>query len=365
LDGGRISAPEYAAIEDRAQSLLGTARDTFVFQGEAVVALEAAARGLGRPGLRALNLVSGPYGETFGRWLSEGGATVDNVVVPFDQAVPAELVREAGGRMGDVHVVSLAHAEAATGAVNDLAAIAKVAKSMGALVVVDAVASVGAEALLIDEWDLDIVVLSAQKALAGPAGASIVVASNAAWSQLEANSWLWRGSVLSLLDWRDNWLRAGRPGLPVIPAHLETRALGAALERVAATGLDKVIASHQAAARATRAALGPLGLAPWVAADADAAAIATVVKAPSEGPQALLAAVVEITGGQGTALGLAPPPLSDRALRVNHTGRGADLGTVLATVAAMGRAGLEATGCDVDVALAVAAKEWFNTRPAR
>ena len=152
-------------------------------------------------------------------------------------------------------VVSLVHAEAATGVVNDLAAIAQMAKSIGALVVVDAVASVGAEPLDMDAWGLDLVVLSAQKALAGPSGASIVVTSPGAWEALGRHPSPWRRSVLSLLDWRDSWVFTDRLTLPGIPNHLETKALGAAADRVAHKGLRAVVARHQAAAAAARAGL--------------------------------------------------------------------------------------------------------------
>ena len=50
-------------------------------------------------------------------------------------------------------VVSLVHAEAATGVVNPLAELADVSHEAGALLLVDAVASVGAEPLEIDGWD--------------------------------------------------------------------------------------------------------------------------------------------------------------------------------------------------------------------
>ncbi len=66
-------------------------------------------------------------------------------------------------------VVSVVHSEAATGATNPLDEIAALARSKGAISVVDAVASVGAEPLEIEAWALDITVVSAQKAL-GRAG---------------------------------------------------------------------------------------------------------------------------------------------------------------------------------------------------
>ena len=100
LDVPLVTASEYASIEDRCRQVLGTERATFVFQGEAIVVLEAAARGLGRPGVAALNLVHGPYGGFFGQWLSEAGAQVEDLVVPFDQAVGPELVEAALDRLG-------------------------------------------------------------------------------------------------------------------------------------------------------------------------------------------------------------------------------------------------------------------------
>ncbi len=136
LDVAPVDASEYAAIEDLCREVIATDQTTLVLQGEAIVFLEAAARGLGRPGGRALNLVSGPYGRIFGEWLSEAGSEVENLVVPFDRAVRPEEVEKALERSGPVDVVSLVHAEAATGVVNDVAAIAELARSRGALVVV-------------------------------------------------------------------------------------------------------------------------------------------------------------------------------------------------------------------------------------
>ncbi len=184
LDVAPVDASEYAAIEDLCREVLATDQTTLVLPGEAIVFLEAAARGLGRPGGRALNLVSGPYGRIFGDWLSEAGSDVENLVVPFDRAVRPEEVEEALERSGPADLVSLVHAEAATGVVNDVAAIAEVARSHGALVVVDSVAAVGAEPLAIDAWKLDLVVLSAQKALAGPSGATVATVSPQAWAAL-------------------------------------------------------------------------------------------------------------------------------------------------------------------------------------
>ena len=362
LDAPPVTAGEYAGIEDLCRAVLGTESTTFVFQGEAIVALEAAARGLGRPGSAALNLVHGPYGGTFGTWLSEAGARVDNLTVPFDQAVKPELVEAALDRLGTVDVVSVVHAEAATGVKNDVAAIAKIAKSRGAMVVVDAVASVGAEPLEIDDWGLDLVVMGAQKALAGPAGVCLVVTSAGAWESLAGRPSPWRASVLSLLDWRDEWVATDRSRFPFVPGHLETRALGACMDRVAREGIDQVIARHQAAGATTRAALGPLGLKPW-ASPGEEASVVTLVQAPPKGPLAVVTASQESATGPLSLIGVAPEPLAKKALRVNHTGVQARLPAVLSAVADLA-SGLRALGHDADLgaALAVAGETWSSSQ---
>ena len=362
LDVPVVTASEYAAIEDRCRQVLSTERATFVFQGEAIVVLEAAARGLGRPGMTALNLVHGPYGGFFGQWLSEAGAQVEDLVVPFDQAVGPEQVEAALDRLGEVEVISVVHAEAATGVRNDLGAIAKIARSRNALIVVDAVASVGAEPLQIDDWDLDLVVTAPRKALAGPSGVTMVVVSDRGWRSLASRPSPWRGSVLSLLDWRDLWVETDRSSFPFVPSHLETRALGACIDRVAQEGMQGVIARHRAAAAAVRAALSPLGLRGW-ARPSEAASVATLVRPPAEGSHALVTAARVNLAQSPALITVAPPPLANEAIRVNHTGLLASLGAVSSAVEALAL-GMRSLGHDADLgaALAVTAETWSATQ---
>jgi aspartate aminotransferase-like enzyme len=347
-----VDAPTYAAIEQRLAQLLN-APAMMLLQGEAIVPLEAVARSIGRPGSRALNIVTGPYGDGFGHWLRQQDVEVTDLKVPFNRAVTLAEVEEALSK-GSFDVVSIVHAEAATGVVNDLAAIASLARDTGALTVVDAVASVGADPLEIEVWGLDVTVVSAQKALAGPAGVTGVAISDAGWTAMEANPSAPRDSVLSLLDWRERWTKGGRRALPTIPNHLETRALGAALDRVNVEGLEHVIARHAGSRDATRRGVRALGLTPWVENAGDAAAVATTVAVPhGVTTDAVVAAARGASGdGLAPALTAAPGPLASQALRVSHTGARATIGDVLSTVAALG-IGLRALGvpCDLDTAL--------------
>jgi aspartate aminotransferase-like enzyme len=330
-----MTAAEYAAIEDRLAVLLGTRQDVLVLQGEAVLPLEAAARGLGRDGLRALNIVTSEYGANFGDWLRQAGSDVTEVAIPFDRAVSADEIAAELERLGEIDVVSFVHGEAASGVLNPLPELAELARDAGALVVVDAVASFGADPVPIDELELDVVVISAQKSLSGPTGVSAVTLSERAWARIEANGSAPRRSLLSLLDWREHWLETDRSVLPVIPHHVEMRLLGVALEAAQAEGLDHVIARHRRAAAQSRAGLGAIGLEPFVADAARTAAIATTFRPPPGMIPAELLSHIELE--PRWLVGVAPAA-PDTALRINHMGLRATEADVERALAAIGAA---------------------------
>jgi aspartate aminotransferase-like enzyme len=340
LDQPALSPGEVTHLERSLADVLGTDLDVVLVPSEASLALEAAAAGLGRPGTRALNVVTGPYGHQFGRWLEQAGSTVVELEAPFDRAVSPSDVDAALGA-GSWDFVSVVHTEAATGVTNQLDAIADTARRHGALIVVDAVASVGAEPLDIDGWGIDVCVIGPQKALAGPFGISAATVSAPAWEMLGRRDPPLRRSSLSLLDWKTGWIDGPRTAIPVYLPVLEARALQAALDRIAAEGLEAVIERHQRAAIACRAGLVALGLRPWVASARDAAAAATLLHT-ADGliPSALVAASL---ASCPAPVEVAPGRLGDRALRITHTGRRATLPDVVAALVAL-TGGLERLG---------------------
>jgi len=354
----RIGAAVYAGTERRLAALLGTERDVLLLQGEAIILLEATARGLGGPGTRALNLISGPYGQVIGDWLAVGGAEVEHLAVEFDAPLSVHAVRSALDH-GRFDVVSVVHAEAATGIVNPLAEIAAAVREAGAVIVVDAVASVGAEPLEIDAWDLDLVMIGPQKALSGPAGVCALVAGERGWAAIEGNPNAPRGSSLALLDYKRAWIDAGRRQVPGYVYEHEMRALIQTLDELDGDpGLTHLIDRHRRAAAATRAGARALGLEPWAAGERSAAAVVTLVQPPREVPPAALAHAAQryLDGGHPGLVASAPGPLADRAVRINHTGRAARPEPVLAALTALA-CGLRRLGLRPDSAAASAAAE--------
>lgn len=347
LDLPPLGADRFAGIENKIASLMRTRSDVVTMQGEALLPLEASIRSAAGPGSTALNVVTGPYGETFGGWLRSCGAEVATVTAPFTGAVTAGQVAEALRENPSVGLVCLVHAEAATGNTNPVAEIGAVVREHGALFMLDAVASVGAEPLLTDEWGVDLCVIGGQKALAGPAGVSVVSVSPRAWERIAANEQAPRRSYLSLLDWKERWIDQGRAALPHAPAQLEMLALEAAVDRVAADGLEPTIARHRAASAAVRAGARRLpGTAPYVTRDADAAPAATTLRAPAElDARDVVAAALAADGA--VPLQAAAGTLAKEMIRVNHYGRAADRDVVTASLSALA-AGLRALGHEVD-----------------
>ncbi|MDQ0830161.1 aspartate aminotransferase-like enzyme [Streptomyces achromogenes] len=357
LDLAPLSAAHFASIEDRVARLLDTRQDVVVMQGEALLPLEGAIRGAAGPGTTALNVITGPYGQTFGDWLRDCGATVIDLAVPFHTAVTAAQVREAFAEHPEIDFVSLVHAEAATGNTNPVAAVGEVVREHGALFYLDAVASIGAEPVLPDAWGVDLCVIGAQKAMGGPAGVSAVSVSERAWTRMSANPQAPRRSYLSLLDWKQRWIDGGRTALPHAPAQLEMLALEACVERIETEGLKTVMARHASAAAATRAGASALGggLEPYVHDAAEAAPVATTLRAPAGVPASeLVARALAIDPALPLAAGGGAP--AGEMIRVNHYGADATLGAVRGCLAALGAA-LTGKGLPVDLDAARRATE--------
>ncbi|MFC9914199.1 pyridoxal-phosphate-dependent aminotransferase family protein [Streptomyces sp. NPDC127197] len=360
LDLAPLTAAHFAAIEDRVARLLGTRQDVVIMQGEALLPLEGAIRATAGPGTTALNVITGPYGQTFGNWLRDCGATVIDLAVPFHTAVTAEQIRAAFAEHPEIDFVSLVHAEAATGNTNPVAEIGEVVREHGALFYLDAVASIGAEPVLPDAWGVDLCVIGAQKAMGGPAGVSAVSVSERAWARMTANPNAPRRSYLSLLDWKERWIDAGRTSLLHAPAQLEMLALQACVERIEAEGPQAVMARHAAAAAATRAgalALGG-GLEPYVHEAAEAAPVATTLRAPS-GVVASELVTRALESDPALPLAAGGGALAKEMIRVNHYGPDATPGAVRASLAALGAALTEkGLAVDLDAARRAAEAAW-------
>ncbi|GMB79954.1 alanine--glyoxylate aminotransferase family protein [Shinella zoogloeoides] len=349
LNDAPVFPPErFGLVADRLGRILKTRNDILLFQTEAVVALEAVTASLARPGLKAINIITSPFGAWFGGWLRRGGAEVVTLVAEPARPIEAEAVTAAFEAHPDTKVVIFCHAESANGVLNPLEEIVAAAHARGIVTVVDAVASVGGHALDVDALGVDIAVIGPQKSLAGPAGVSALSVSPTAWTLITAEGGP-RESTLSLLD-RKAWLDAGRGVLPGTSASLEFFALEAALDRFEAEGPDAVLARHARAARAARDGLVALGAEPWAAAGRASHLVTTARLPDGVDADAFLAAAAYLETDMSPGVG----PGAENLVRLNHTGQRARFEAVLGNVVAYGLA-LQKLGFEADIAAGAAA----------
>ena len=343
-------ADRYAPLADRLKATLGTQNDLVFVQAEAILALEAAATSLARPGLRAVNVVTSPYGAFFGQWLARRGAAVTEVRAENGQPITAEAVRARLDSLDRVDLVAMVHAETSSGILNPLPDIAALAKARGALLVVDAVASFCGHELDVDTLRIDVCVTGPQKALGGPAALAMVTVSAAAWAAMEAAN-APSPSNLSLLDLKRNWLDNGRTLVPGMPSALEFWALEAAVSALEAEGLPARIARHEQAKRASLAALRAAGLTPWVEDTEKASNLATAAPVP---PGIDADRLIARAAGLGATLTSGFGEVRGKLVRLDHTGAHAAFVPVLANVTAYAAA-LADLGHPVDGGAAAAA----------
>lgn len=332
LDIPPFPPERYAITAARLGAMLHTRHDMAIIQAEAVVALEAAAISVIRPGMKAINVVTSPYGAWFGDWMRRAGGEVVDVVAAPARAIRLDAVAEAIKAHADAEILSVVHAESASGICNPLPDIMALARANGLVTIVDAVASVGGHDLDVDALAIDIAVIGPQKALAGPAGLSALSISPAAWDFILKPGGP-QNSILALADLKP-WIDGdyGAPAGTAVP--LEWHALDAALDRIENEGIEAVIARHAHAAAATRAGLIALGAACWAEPGMGSNLVTT-----TELPMGMTADVLLVeTAHIGQVLASGVGPGAERLIRFTHTGQQAYFGSVMASISAYGHA---------------------------
>src|SRR5204862_7135627 len=114
-------------------------------------------------------------------------------------------------RERQAQAVWVVQSETSTGVVADVRALAAAAKEAGALVVVDAVSSLGALPCETDAWALDVVVSGSQKALMTPPGIGLCSVSEAALAATGS-------SPRFYFDWERTRLAQAKLDAPFTPA---------------------------------------------------------------------------------------------------------------------------------------------------
>jgi alanine-glyoxylate transaminase/serine-glyoxylate transaminase/serine-pyruvate transaminase len=175
---------------------------TIAMSGTGTSGMEAMVANLVADGTPVLVIVNGYFGERLAEMCRRYGAEVTGLDVEWGRAVDPAAVRRAlaGGRFD---VVTAVHAETSTGVLNPIGDVAAVVHEHGALIVVDAVTSLGGLPLEMAAWGLDAVYSCSQKCVGAPSGmAPIAWSAEAAARKVTCRSFYFD---LGLIE--DYWVR--------------------------------------------------------------------------------------------------------------------------------------------------------------
>jgi alanine-glyoxylate transaminase/serine-glyoxylate transaminase/serine-pyruvate transaminase len=280
--------------------------------GTGTSAMEAVVANLVEPGARAVAVVNGYFGARLADELERHGAAVTRVSGEWGRAIdPTEVARVIDSNRPAL--VAVVHGETSTGVRNDVRAVAAAAREHDALIVVDAVTTLGAVPFDLEAWDIDACYSCSQKGLGAPSGlAPVVLSPRALERRVTPRSFAFD---LALLE--DYWVR--RKYHHTISSPL-VFAFEAALDEVETEGLDTRWARHRRCHDALVRALDTMGLS-LLPAETDRLWSLNAVRVPDGVDETTVRRT--LLDRCGIEIGAGLGPLAGRIWRVGLMGSGA------------------------------------------
>lgn len=310
--------PEFAAIIERIETQLQhffqTTQPILFFPSAGSGAMEAAIVNCFSPGDHVLAVTIGVFGNRFAKIAETFGLRVTRLETPWGHAADLDQLTAALADQHDLRGVLLTHNETSTGVTNDIAALARIIRQRlpDALILVDAVSSLGCVDLQMDAWDLDVVFTGSQKGWMVPPGLAMVAVGPRAWAAADRATlprfyWDFRMAKKSL----------NKGQTPYTPPVNIFFGLDVSLEMMRQEGRDAIFARHQRVADLTRSRARALGLTLF-ADPAFASNTVTAVTVPDgiDG-KALTKALRE---QEGVVIAGGQEQLEGKLLRIGHLG---------------------------------------------
>ena len=303
---------------------------TFPISASGSGGIEAAVMNPLNVGDECIVCVNGAFSERMAIIAERIPANVIRVEVPYGRTVdPADVLRAGKGRK--IKFVGLTHGETSSGIVQSLADYRRVSDELGALLVVDAVATLAGAPLDVDRERIDICFSGSQKAISAPPGMAPITVGKRAEEVIGARrepvrSWYF-DLTTAMNYWGKERLYHHTPPISLIYGLRE--ALRAVLEE----GLGARWERHRSNQQALVAGLEALGLELFVANPADRLVTVTAVKVPAGIEDASVRAQlldefhIEIAGGLG--------PMKGKIWRIGLMGYSCQKTNVLIFLAAL------------------------------
>lgn len=240
----------FARCEAQLKRLFETQYRVYIVVASGTGLQEAAIRNC--VGGRVVCFVNGAFSQ---RWHDVAAGCDKRVVrvdVEWNTAVKPQIVAEALSlalQDGPVDAITLVHNETSTGVTSPVGEIAAAVRAVSpdTLVLVDAVSSFAGTRIPVDEWGIDVLLTSSQKALALPPGLSFCSVSDRALER--AKSVKGRGWYFDFLTLEKSLKKNTTPATPAISL---MRALSVQLDHIFAEGPAARYARHARLAQCTQ-----------------------------------------------------------------------------------------------------------------
>ena len=304
-------------------------RRSFPVSGSSRAGLEAVLASVIEPGDRVVVGNYGRFGDLFREIARRYGADVTSVDAEWGAIVePERIVAELRTRR--TKVVAIVHADTSTGILQPLADLGAACREHDALLVVDAVLSLGGCEVAVDDWRLDACIGGLQKCLGGPSGMAPLTYNDRVEATMRARRSPPATNYLDLLQLQAYW-SADRLNHHTAPTSM-VYALREALRIVHEEGLEARWARHRAANEALRAGLVAMGL-ELFADPAHRAPMITLVTVPAGVDEAAVRGL--LLDDFGIEIMAAFGPLNGRVWRIGLMGYNARLECALAVLGAL------------------------------
>jgi alanine-glyoxylate transaminase/serine-glyoxylate transaminase/serine-pyruvate transaminase len=230
---------------------------TLAISGTGSAGMEAAVVNLVEPGDSMLVCINGVFGARMADVAERAGAKVTTIERPWGEIFSAAEIRQALDR-SQAKVVGIVMAETSTGASQPIEEIGAAVRDTGALMIVDAVTSLGGMPVEVDRWKIDCCYSGSQKCLSCPPGLAPISFSPRAMEKVQSRktkvqSWYLDVGMLAQYWGQD------RVYHHTAPINM-TYGLYEALRLVLEEGLEKCFARHARQHAALQAGLSAIGI---------------------------------------------------------------------------------------------------------
>ena len=231
---------------------------TFPVSGTGSAGMEFCFANLIEPGDEVVIGVNGVFGARMAEVAERCGASVVKVESEWGKIIEPDQVANALKNRSP-KMVAIVHAETSTGALTPIEEISKLTHEAGALMLIDAVTSLGGCPVRIDDWDIDAVYSGTQKCLSCPPGLSPVSLSNRAMDSIKLRKGKVQSWYLDVNLLANYWGEGARVYHHTAPITMNY-ALHESLRLVLNEGLEERWARHEANHALLKTGLAELGL---------------------------------------------------------------------------------------------------------